>query len=215
MSTLGGLPQGELAASVRPSRLALPQAGRITSILRDGPPPALDGMPRNLPMPARRSRPSRTRPLPLLAATLVAAAACQEHTRRALAPEPGELAVPTAGDPDGLLPSAASLVFEGDWNDLDAGIDVAASYAELALIDATPASVRGRRTFLLRSTRDEYAWLVVERIGPPTHDDEGVRMKARCTVGRFGNPATEQRFLRALARRLADLKGVDVRPLSR
>jgi hypothetical protein len=165
-------------------------------------------------MPARRSRPSPTRPLLLLAAALAAPAACQEDTRRDVMPEPGELAVPTAGDPGGLLASASTLQFEGDWNDLDAGIDVAASFAELAVIDATPASVRGRRTFLLRSTRDEYAWLVVERIGPPTRDDEGVRMNARCTVGRFGNPPTEQRFLQALARRLADLKGVDARPLS-
>jgi len=109
--------------------------------------------------------------------------------------------------------SDGAVVVVADWDDLDAAVLLGASFAEMAWEGraAVEGDAAGRRTkrydlasvegdaVVLTATRDEAA-----------ADDEGpdpIRLEARAGV--LGNPGREGALLRAVARRLEALRGVD------
>lgn len=102
-----------------------------------------------------------------------------------------------------------------DWNDINASVDWAVGEAELAVVDSNAAHA-ATREFVLRSSHDEPGTLVITRSDsapPPGADEPPTAMTISCSIGRFGNRQTEERFLRALVKRLAALRGVEFRPL--
>jgi len=102
----------------------------------------------------------------------------------------------------------SSTKVRGDWNDVDAAVEVAASKSEMALMEAT-TDAAGRRVCVLRTIRDETALLVIERGSDGSSSGESVMLALRARVGRFGNPEAEGRLLRHVTERLRELRGVD------
>ena len=107
-------------------------------------------------------------------------------------------------------PSAISIskLGAGDWDDIDAAVDVGMSAAELARVDASTSPDGLTRTYELRTITDEPAWLVARR-----EEDGRVGLGAR--VGRFGDPRREEKLIRGVADRLKALYGVDWAPVAR
>ncbi len=122
-------------------------------------------------------------------------------------------------DTRGLLPSASQARINGDWDDIDAAIDVGATEAEMAVLSAD-LPTGGRRIIRLKTVQDQPVILVIDRAGDPQGAagagpggaSEG-EITMRCTVGRFGDPAREARLLKALSHRLKALWKVQTRPL--
>ena len=107
-------------------------------------------------------------------------------------------------------PSAISIskLGAGDWDDIDAAVDVGMSAAELARVDASTSPDGLTRTYELRTITDEPAWLVARR-------QEGGRVGLGARVGRFGDPQREEKLIRGVAERLKTLYGVDWAPVAR
>lgn len=114
-----------------------------------------------------------------------------------------------AGEPV-TPPSAISIskIGAGDWDDIDAAVDVGMSAAEVARVDASTSSDGLTRTYELRTITDEPAWLVARR-------EEGGRVGLGARVGRFGDPRREEKLIRGVAERLRALYGVDWAPMAR
>jgi len=126
----------------------------------------------------------------------------------------------------------AGLIQEvvGDWNDLDASIDIAASQREMAVEYAGPTSHPlplsendAVRYFHLRTIRDEGVWLVVfaarpgsQTVGtaqtPRANAEDDVRTCV-LRVGLLGDPARERALMHAFRKRLGALHGVDTAPI--
>ena len=98
----------------------------------------------------------------------------------------------------------------GDWDDVDAAVETAAGQSEMAELLVEAVSDR-ERVYTLRTIRDETAKLVVRR--GPGAGVNGVPIQLEARVGAFGDASQEQRLLRAMTRRLEDLKGVDFAPV--
>jgi hypothetical protein len=103
---------------------------------------------------------------------------------------------------------ALSKLGEGDWDDIDAAVDVGMSAAEVARVDARTSPDGRTRTYELRTSTDEPAWLIARR-----EEDGRVGLGAR--VGRFGDPEREQKLVRGVAERLKSLHGVDWAPVKK
>lgn len=89
---------------------------------------------------------------------------------------------------------ALSKLGDGDWDDIDAAVDVGMSAAEVARVDARTSPDGRTRTYELRTSTDEPAWLIARR-----EEDGRVGLGAR--VGRFGDPEREQKLVRGVAAR--------------
>lgn len=112
---------------------------------------------------------------------------------------------------EGVTPPGAisiSKLGAGDWDDIDAAVEVGMSEAEVARVDASTSSDGLTRTYELRTITDEPAWLVARR-----EEDGRVGLGAR--VGRFGDPEREARLIRGVAARLKALYGVDWAPVTK
>ncbi len=103
---------------------------------------------------------------------------------------------------------ALSKLGDGDWDDIDAAVDVGMSAAEVARVDARTSPDGRTRTYELRTSTDEPAWLIARR-----EEDGRVGLGAR--VGRFGDPEREQKLVRGVAERLKSLHGVDWAPVKK
>ncbi len=96
-----------------------------------------------------------------------------------------------------------------DWNDTDAAVDLAASNSEMAVV-SMGTNDTGERVYVLRTIRDEPAWLTLRR----TRDaEQSAPLEITARVGRFGDSGQEYRLLRELRRRLTDLHGVATSPI--
>lgn len=115
------------------------------------------------------------------------------------------------GSGGGLRADAQRRMASGDWDDVSAAVAVSLSVAELVLV-STEDPEPTRRVFHLRSSRDEPAELVVERLSPVGAPDP-VELRLSCTVGRFGDAARERAVLGRVAERLGQLRGVEVSPI--
>lgn len=106
-------------------------------------------------------------------------------------------------------PSVISIsrIGAGDWDDIDAAVDVGMSAAEVARVDASTSADGLTRTYELRTITDEPAWLVARR-------EEGGRVGLGARVGRFGDPPREEKLIRGVAERLKALYGVDWAPMT-
>ncbi len=116
---------------------------------------------------------------------------------------PGVLARPSYSEP-------STREARGDWNDLDAALEVGQLVAEVAVVGSSPPASDPRR-FELVTGSDEPGWLVAQRPGTRGDDPGPIHMSAR--LGRFGDAPRERRLLDAIARRLEELSGVDSAPL--
>ena len=108
--------------------------------------------------------------------------------------------------PLGAIP--ISELGPGDWDDIDAAVDVGMSAAEIARVDASTSPDGLTRTYELRTITDEPAWLVARR-------EEGGRVGLGARVGHFGDAEREARLIRAVAERLRSLHGVDWAPVGK
>jgi hypothetical protein len=91
----------------------------------------------------------------------------------------------------------------GDWDDVRVAAGVGVGAIEASILDTTASDEEIR--FDLVTIRSEPGLLTVRRAGPDS-------VRATASVGRFGDPAREQRLLHAFARRLEQLHGVDYAP---
>lgn len=96
----------------------------------------------------------------------------------------------------------------GDWDDVDAAMDVGVSAAEMAIVNSSTSPDGSTRLYELRTVTDEPAWLKAQR-----GEDGRVSLGAR--VGRFGDAAREQKLVESVAARLKALYGVDWAPVPR
>jgi hypothetical protein len=104
----------------------------------------------------------------------------------------------------------------GDWDDLDAAVEVAASKVEMSVLSSTDPS-SNPRVFRLVTVTDEPGRLTVRR-SPPTRPPGASPpapelFQVEASVGRFGDPQREQALIDAFRRRLEALAGVDFAPL--
>ncbi|HLP83077.1 MAG TPA: hypothetical protein VK157_01900 [Phycisphaerales bacterium] len=108
----------------------------------------------------------------------------------------------------------------GDWNDLDAALEVSVPKVELALEHVELASdERGRtqRVWTLRGIRDESA--TVSATAGESGDDRELKragtipITLNASVGRFGDSVREKKLLDMMKQRLGKLAGVDFAPL--
>jgi hypothetical protein len=90
-------------------------------------------------------------------------------------------------------PQASRLTVDADWDDVEAAARVAASQAELAILEVEKQDQV--ITIRLRTIAGEPGEVRAER------------------NGLFREPASERRLLQAMAKRLRQLAGVDVAPL--
>jgi hypothetical protein len=107
-------------------------------------------------------------------------------------------------------PSAEQSVVVGDWNDVHAAVMVAVGQNETAIV--TWSSSDTEKVFQLRTVRDQDGRLIARRDPSLGAIDPGP-IHLSCSIGRFGNAPLERSIIRATARRLEDLKGVEFRPL--
>lgn len=98
----------------------------------------------------------------------------------------------------------------GDWNDLDAAMEVAASKVESAVVtrEDLPGGVS---RFTLVTSTDEDGWLRATALAPITPATLPMRLEAR--FGATGDSARESRLLEALRARLEQLAGKDWAPM--
>lgn len=132
----------------------------------------------------------------ILLALAVLAAACSAPARRETPP---------------VLASPVSLTAHGDWNDVDAALEVALTRAQMAILSRS-ADGPDRITWQLLSVRDEPAQLTAARPPGRTQNPTDITLEAR--IGHFGDPQREEQFLKYVERRLEQLAGVDYAPLA-
>lgn len=98
-----------------------------------------------------------------------------------------------------------------DWNDVEAAVLAATGRVEMAFV--SQAEAPGRHVFELRTIRDEPAELVFTCELGALPEGERIPIRIWCSVGRFGDSGREAQVLRAVAKRLGDLAGVDFAPI--
>ena len=108
-----------------------------------------------------------------------------------------------------MLSDARTLAAKGNWNDIDAAVEVGASKAETVIYEQI-SQPEGKRRYVLRTSTFEPGELVVERAsaGP-----DPVEIRMRCSIGRFGDHAREERLMGYVRDRLAKLEGVGFAPI--
>lgn len=113
--------------------------------------------------------------------------------------------------PAGSTPDAADFqshtTLIADWNDVDAAVELGASQSDMSFIKAW-TNADGQRVCLLRTLRDETAWIIAERGPSGDPSGESATLTLRVQVGRFGNPESEARLLSNVRTRLRELQGV-------
>lgn len=104
-------------------------------------------------------------------------------------------------------------IARGDWDDLDAAVEVACMRHEIALVSATDEhpgeSGSRRRVFTLVTAGSEP--VSITAAGQRTTDPGDIVLTVG--VGHFGDERRERAIARTLSRRLRDLAGVTVAPL--
>lgn len=124
------------------------------------------------------------------------------------------LAACSAGGPrpaPSPLPGSPSTRTRADWDDVRASVAGALGECDLVLVRLdTPRP--GLLVYTLRSSRDEPAVLTVRRLD---QEPDPVGLELTCSIGRFGDPERERDFLRLVADRLGQLRGVEVAPIRR
>jgi hypothetical protein len=97
----------------------------------------------------------------------------------------------------------------GDWNDLEASVQLGAGQAEMAVVSRLTAEDDPR-------ANDVVSWELVAVTDEPVRvtirRGSGDQLTLEAQVGRFGNAAREKDLLRAVARRLEQLRGVEWAP---
>lgn len=135
---------------------------------------------------------------------------------------PGSLLSGCSGPSDRLQPaglgattsaSPVQMTTDADWDDLQAAVGFALARTELVRVSVTRPT-DDRVEFGLRSSRDEPGLLVATREEGWSGGDP-VLITLTCTIGRFGDPAREQRFLTLVVERLEQLQGVEIAPIER
>lgn len=112
---------------------------------------------------------------------------------------------PIARDPA----PASRRVLDGDWNDVEAAAVVAAAETETVILGRT-APEPGMMVFEIGTIRDEPVEVLARKTGAQAGEGTG-QIELTCRYGRFGDSVQQERFLDAMKRRLADLRGVDYR----
>lgn len=111
-----------------------------------------------------------------------------------------------------------TLVVRGDWDDVEAAVQVAAGRSEMGIVKvlgtqlnpAEAAKVPTRRcVFELRTSGDEPATLEFRAASTADPGD----IVATAHVGRYGDRVREEHLLAEVRRRLEDLAGVDWAPI--
>jgi hypothetical protein len=108
-------------------------------------------------------------------------------------------------------PNPAVRAVVAEWRDVERAMEIAVRRAELTILDREigPDSKR----FELQSVSAEPGYLVATRQSPgPEGDGAAITIRLETRIGMFGNPAREQELLRALARRLEQLRGREWAP---
>lgn len=106
----------------------------------------------------------------------------------------------------------SSLGVTADWNDVTASVDLGASRSEMTLV-RVESETQSSVLYLLRTIRDEPAWLAAELEHASDPAGEGTRLVLRAKVGRFGDPERESGLLANVRSRLRELGGVATREI--
>jgi hypothetical protein len=112
--------------------------------------------------------------------------------------------------PVAVVDGVASIQINADWDDVDAAMIVASQYVEATVTRATLLSPTHRR-YVVTHVSGEVGEVNVIRADAAR--DEQVDLRATCRIGRLHEPKRDQALLRALAARLAALRGVEFAPL--
>jgi hypothetical protein len=103
-------------------------------------------------------------------------------------------------------------VVKGDWDDLYAAASVSMTPIEAAILGREQGEPGDRRERLTLTTiDDEPGELIAERLDRISESPGPIRLTAR--IGLFGNPAREERLIRAIGDRLRELAARDWAPL--
>lgn len=103
-----------------------------------------------------------------------------------------------------------SIRINADWDDVDAAMIVASQYVEATVTRTTLMSPTHRR-YVVTHVSGEAGEVNVTRADAAR--DEQVDLLATCRIGRLNEPERDRALLRALAARLAALRGVEFAPL--
>lgn len=101
------------------------------------------------------------------------------------------------------------LVSRGDWDDVDAAVDVGLGAIEAASL-GIDHSMPGLIVYEFVTIRDDPGRLEIRQLDLPP-DEPGIEILA--SIGHFARPKEEQRLVRAIARRLRQLHGVQTSPV--
>lgn len=103
----------------------------------------------------------------------------------------------------------SARVVVGDWDDVDAAVDLACSVSQTAIVSRTIEGAERRYELLVLG--DEPGWVVARQI---ERDQAGAdEITLRACLGAYGEPAWEEQFLDATQRRLRELHGRDAAPI--
>jgi len=111
-----------------------------------------------------------------------------------------------------IVPShGTSITVSADWDDVDAAVAYAVRQAETAVLHEEPPEP-GRRVYRIKSVGDEEGTLVASLEGTTAETDHSpTTIGLYAKIGAFGDPELERRLVRAMKRRLEQLKGVEWR----
>lgn len=105
------------------------------------------------------------------------------------------------------------VVALGDWNDVDAAVDVGVGKGECAVTGQTDDADGRARTYEVVTVTGESGWVrasadqdAADVMGP-----EPIELRAQ--LGLFGDQARERRLLAGVKRRLQQLAGVETAPI--
>jgi len=105
-----------------------------------------------------------------------------------------------------------TAVVQGDWDDLYAAASVSMTPIQAAILGQEHGGQDDRRERLtLTTVDDEPGELIAERLDPISEGPGSIRLTAR--IGLFGNPAREERLIRAVGERLRELAARDWAPV--
>ena len=107
-----------------------------------------------------------------------------------------------------------TAVVSGDWDDIYPAALVSADVVEGAILRHDTGTGEAGQPWLrvrLITIDDEQGEILAERVGAPGPDSGPIRLTAR--IGTFGNPAREERLVRAVGDRLRELAGKDWAPV--
>lgn len=102
----------------------------------------------------------------------------------------------------------ARLTVQGDWNDLDAAVEVGAGQAECVMYGKTRKVSETHRRYDLKHVSGRRFVLTATR--GSANKDENIPITLECPIAAASSGAVEDQLLALIARRLRDLRGVDV-----